>query len=112
MSTLAVVILFVAALALAVREPGRGVFNVAGEGACAWSWAIRHAGASYVSVPHVVAIPLMAVLYRGRGVALPEHLIDYFRYPVIIDDQAFRERFGYTPRFSTVDALRGVRGLA
>jgi len=102
----------VAAQALAARNPGRGVYNVAGEGACAWSWAIRHAGAPYVSVPHVVAIPLVALLFRARGVMLPEHLIDYFRYPVIIDDQRFRDDFGYTPTYSTVDALKSVRGLA
>jgi UDP-glucose 4-epimerase len=85
---------------------------VAGEGAVAWSWAIRHAGAPYVSVPHVVAIPLVALLFRARGVMLPEHLIDYFRYPVIIDDQRFRHDFGYEPVYTTVDALKSVRGLA
>jgi UDP-glucose 4-epimerase len=102
----------VEALRLAATRPGMGVYNVAGEGAVAWSWAIRHAGARYVSVPHVLAIPVMALAFRARGVTLPEHLIDYFRYPVIIDDRRFREDFGYQPTYDTVAALRAVRGLA
>ena len=102
----------VAALALAARRPGRGVYNVAGEGAVAWSWAIRHAGSQYLSVPHFVAIPAMAFLFRARSVMLPEHLIDYFRYPVIIDDRRFRADFGYNHTTTTVQALRAVRGLS
>jgi len=102
----------VRAFGLAARGNGWGVYNVAGEGAVAWSWAIRHAGAQYVSVPHLLAIPAMELLFRARGVTLPAHLIDYFRYPVIIDDTRFREDFSFQERYSTVEALRSVRGLA
>ncbi len=100
------------AFTLAARSGGWGVYNVAGEGAVSWSWAIRHAGAQYVSVPHLLAIPAMELLFRARGATLPAHLIDFFRYPVIIDDTRFREDFGYRERYSTIDALKSVRGLA
>lgn len=102
----------VRAFTLAARKGGVGVYNVAGEGTVSWSWAIRHAGAQYVSVPHLLAIPAMELLFRARGVTLPAHLIDFFRYPVIIDDRRFRDDFGFQERYSTIDALKSVRGLA
>jgi UDP-glucose 4-epimerase len=95
------------AIELAVQKGGWGVFNVAGEGAVPWSHAIKLAQAEPIPVPHFVAYPLVGLLARWR-LLFPKHLIDYFRYPVVIDDEAFRTEHGYAPSLTTVEALRSV----
>lgn len=98
------------AIAMAVRkERAWGVYNVAGEGVVPWSHAIRLAGAEPVPVPHLLAYPLVGMLARWRLV-FPKHLMDYFRYPTVIDDDAFRADFGFAPALTTVKTLRSVRG--
>lgn len=96
------------AVELAVHKKGWGVFNVAGEGVVPWSHAIRLAGGELLPVPHVLAYPLVGMVQRW-GLLFPKHLIDYFRYPVVIDDTAFRTEYGFTPSRSTVDTLASIR---
>jgi UDP-glucose 4-epimerase len=96
------------AIELAVLNKGWGVFNVAGEGVVPWSHAIRLAGGEPLPVPHVLAYPLVGMLARWR-LLFPKHLIDYFRYPVVIDDGAFRAQYGYAPSVTTVETLRSMR---
>ncbi len=93
------------------RTGGYGVYNLAGEGAVSWSWAIRHAGGRPVSVPHVLAYPLAGMAFRARrAMEIPAHLVDFFRFPVVIDDRRFRVDTGFEPRATIVEALRATRG--
>ncbi|MCB9758597.1 MAG: NAD-dependent epimerase/dehydratase family protein [Alphaproteobacteria bacterium] len=93
----------------AARSGSWGVYNVAGEGAIAWSHAIQLAGGEPLRLPHFVAYPVVGVLSRLRLV-FPKHLMDYFRYPAVIDDSAFRLDFDFQPKYSTVETLRSVSG--
>jgi UDP-glucose 4-epimerase len=97
------------AICLAVDSDHWGVFNVAGEGCVPWSKAIALAGAVPMPIPHLLAYPLVGSLAALRLI-FPKHLMDYFRYPTVISDDAFRETFGYEPQYSTVDTLRSVTG--
>lgn len=100
------------AIVQAARGDRWGVYNVAGEGGVSYSHALRLAGAVPVPVPHVLAYPLVGALARWRLV-FPKHLMDYFRYPTIIDDAAFRSELGWTPRLNSVETLQSVsRGPA
>ena len=95
------------ALELAADAGKFGVFNVAGEGVVSWSHAIRLAGGDPLPVPHVLAYPLVGALARLR-LGVPKHLMDYFRYPVVVTDARFREEFGYAPARTTVETLAAV----
>lgn len=95
------------AIVTAVHSRASGVYNVSGEGVVAWSHAIALAGGRPMKLPHVLAYPIIGLLSRMRLV-FPKHLMDYFRYPVIVDDAAFREDFDWEPQHSTVDTLRAV----
>lgn len=98
------------AIVVALRSPRRGVYNVAGEGTIAYSHAIRNAGGRPLPLPHMVARPFV----RGFGrvkLSIPHYLVDYFRYPTILSDQAFRRDFRWEPRISTVQALRSLRAV-
>ncbi|MBS1985677.1 MAG: NAD-dependent epimerase/dehydratase family protein [Bdellovibrionales bacterium] len=97
------------AVELAMASERSGIYNVAGEGAIAYSDAIRLAGSKAWSVPHFVAYPMIGLLARFR-ILFPKHLMDYFRYPTIISDAAFRRDFGFKPSVTTVEALQSLRG--
>jgi UDP-glucose 4-epimerase len=95
------------ALRLALDSGRSGVYNVAGEGIVPWSKAIALAGGLPVPVPHILAYPILGAISPLSRI--PKHLIDYFRYPVIVKDHSFRRDFGYQPSASTVDALASIR---
>jgi len=96
------------ALRLALDGEKAGIYNVAGEGVVPFTHAVRLAGAKPVPVPHVLAYPAVGLL-QHVGLRFPKHLIDYFRYPTIVSDEAFRRDFSFKPEVSTVDALRSIR---
>ncbi|MGK5085780.1 NAD-dependent epimerase/dehydratase family protein [Bdellovibrionota bacterium FG-1] len=96
------------ALVLSLQGDKMGVYNVAGEGLIPWTDAVRIAGATPVPIPHFLAYPFFAAVSK-LGVNFPKHLLDYFRYPTIVTDAAFREDMGYEPKMTTIDALRSIR---
>ncbi len=98
------------AVQLAVEGSQWGVFNIAGEGAIPYSEAIRLAGASALPIPHFVAYPIVGLLDRW-GLHFPRHLVDYFRFPTVIDDRLFREAFAYQPQYSIVETIRSLQDV-
>jgi UDP-glucose 4-epimerase len=96
------------ALLLSLQSDKAGVYNVAGEGVIPWSHAVRTAGATPVPIPHFLAYPFFA-LASQVGARFPKHLLDYFRYPTIVSDEAFRKDMGYEPQVTTVEALESIR---
>lgn len=99
---------FARAIALCLESDKAGVYNVAGEGVVPYSHAVRLAGSVPVPVPHFLAYPAFGILAR-LGSRFPKHLIDYFRFPTIISDEAFRKDLEYKPIISTVDALASIK---
>lgn len=99
------------ALILAMENPTSGVFNVAGEGVIAYSHAIRHAEAVTIPIPPMVSAGFVRFLDRVSHLGFPPYLMDYFRYPTIVNDDAFREAFGYQPKVKTTQSLRNLTPL-
>lgn len=98
-------------LQLCLESEKSGVYNVAGEGLVPYSRAIELAGSQTVPIPHFFAYPMVGALH-SLGLHLPKHLVDYFRYSVVVKDVAFRETFGFRPSVTTVEALRSIRSGA
>lgn len=94
----------VKAIMLALKKKKRGIFNVAGEGVIPFSRAIETAGSKALPVPSVI-LKNSALAFRLLGWRIPTELVDYFRYPVVVSDQAFRREFGYNQQISTRDAI-------
>jgi UDP-glucose 4-epimerase len=89
----------------ATREDHPGTFNVAGDGIVYLSQAIRMAG----KVPLPVVVPLIgpiASLIRQTGVVdfSPEQ-VSFLLYGRVGDVRRLKEEFGYTPRYTTKEAL-------
>ncbi len=96
------------AILLALEGKKSGIYNVTGEGVVALTHAIRLAGGNPVPVPQFLSGAVIAGL-KFMGQYFPRHLVDFFKYPVVISDKNFRKDFGYEPQTNTADALRALK---
>lgn len=99
------------AIALSYRENKPGIYNVAPEDWIAYKHALIECGCRPVPIPSVPpAVP--ATLSRVLGMtAFPSYLINYFKYPVILDGKLFKRSFGFTPQKSLSDIFEYYKGL-
>jgi UDP-glucose 4-epimerase len=93
------------AIILALKKKKRGIYNVAGEGVIPFSRAIEIAGSTEIPIPAII-LKNSSAIFRMLGWRIPTDLVDFFRYPVVVSDQAFRRDFGYEPTISTVEAIK------
>jgi UDP-glucose 4-epimerase len=78
-----------------------GVFNVAGPGVLPWRAALELAGAQTFPIPSS-----MASLYlRLFPSPFPGYLLNFFKYPCVISDAAFRKAFGWRPEVGLRDTI-------
>ena len=92
-------------LRLATVSARPGVFNVAGAGPMPLSQILRRAGRIRLPVPQPV-IGLAGSLVRNTGaVEFTAEESDYLAFGRGVDTTRLRTRFGYTPRFTTEEAL-------
>lgn len=88
----------------------RGIFNVAPADYVPYQEAVRRAGCRRLPVPSVPPV-LPRLISRGLNwnAFFPPYLVNYFKYPVIIDGSLFAERFGWQPRHSAEDIFAHYR---
>jgi UDP-glucose 4-epimerase len=92
-------------LRLATVSGRPGVVNVAGEGVVALSQVIRQAGRVRVPVP-ASALGIAGSLVRNSGVVeFTAEDARYLNYGRVVDTTRLREKFGYTPRYTTAGAV-------
>lgn len=84
-----------------------GVFNLTGDGVVPWTRAAVMAGAGIVPIPSTMAHIAIRLLS-----AFPSYLINFFKYPCVITDRAFREAFGWAPEVPLDEALRSTVAAA
>lgn len=95
----------VAALTLAIQRDAPGVFNIAGTGVLPLSTVIKLCGRTALPLPASVLTALMAALWAARVSGAPPFLVDYLRYVCVCDASRAREVLGFSPAFSTREAL-------
>ncbi|NUM36817.1 MAG: NAD-dependent epimerase/dehydratase family protein [Candidatus Brocadiae bacterium] len=99
---------FVQAINLILKQPSiAGVYNLVGSGSLPLKEAVKVLGATSIPVSHYLAYPALKIL-SVAGIGFPPHLMDYFRYPVILSHQKFCEASGYNPQVGLLDTLRGI----
>jgi len=100
----------VAALKRAALFDLPGLFNVAGDGVIFLSRAIRLGGGVQVPIPPALVSTVFAGL-RTLGLAdmQPYHLL-MLRYGRVVDTKRLKSRFGFTPRYSSVEAVLDLHG--
>jgi UDP-glucose 4-epimerase len=94
------------AIALALRTRPEGIFNVAGPAPTPLSMIARAAGRAPLPLPEFV---LAALLGRRGMPRLPRGAIEHIKFPVVIDDRAFRAATGFTHTYSNEQAIDGYR---
>lgn len=97
------------ALLLSVERKLRGVFNVAGPGAVPLQVAIRETGGRAVSLPEIVARPLVRRLFDLGLYSFPPGAIDFVKYPCTVDDRRFVAATGFKPKWSLHDIFGQLR---
>lgn len=77
-----------------------GIYNVAGRGEVPWRTALELAGARTFPLPSS-----LVTAYLRASRQFPPYLVNFFKYPCVITDRAFREDFGWEPRVSLSDTI-------
>ncbi len=94
------------AIVLALDKKLRGVFNVAGPQPLPLSTLARRAHRQPLPVPEL----LLRVAFGRFGLPrLPPGAVAHLKYPVVIDDSAFRAQTGYTHRHELDDTIDDFR---
>jgi UDP-glucose 4-epimerase len=88
----------------------RGIFNIAGPAVLPWRTALEIAEARTFPLPETVAATYMTLA------GFPRYLLNFYKYPCVITDEAFRKAFAWksnvdmrTTLVSTVAAARARR---
>jgi len=90
-----------------------GVFNVGADGVLLLSQAIRRAGRIPVPVASAAVGPVSSVLRRARIVDFSPEQMRFLNFGRVVDTTRLRTRFGFTPRWTTVQAFDDfIRGRA
>lgn len=99
----------ITAIRLALEKRPVGVFNVAGPSPVPLSIIARTTGRS----PRMLPPFLIARLSGRMGFPqLPTGALEHLKYPVVVDDRAFRAATGYQHQVDEVEALKRYRDLS
>jgi UDP-glucose 4-epimerase len=88
------------AIVTATESSTPGIFNLAGQTAVPWRTALDLCEALSFPLP-----PLLVSLYMSAFSGLPQYLVNFFKYPCVISDRAFRGAFAWEPRISIRETL-------
>ncbi len=86
------------AITLAFKKQKRGVFNVAPNDWIAYQDALEAAGCSKIPLPSIPPIIPNTISRLLKLKVFPAFLINFFKYPVIIDGSDFAKNFGFKPK--------------
>jgi len=88
-----------AAVVAALEQDKPGIYNVAPEDWVPFQEAVRLCGCRALPLPAIPpAVPRALSQLMNWNAFFPPYLINYFKYPVILDGALFRETFGWKPR--------------
>ncbi|MGQ0502649.1 MAG: SDR family oxidoreductase [Panacagrimonas sp.] len=87
------------AMVLAFEKNKPGVYNVAPDDYVPYPVAVGQCGCSRLPVPSIPPlIPRLWSRVLNWNAFFPTYMIDFFKYPVVIDGRRFRETFGWEPK--------------
>jgi UDP-glucose 4-epimerase len=93
------------AVVCATHENVPGVYNIAPSEVISWQDAVNRTGCRRIVIPSIPpALPRM-IARLAVPVVLPEYIINYPKYPVVIDGELFNQTFEHQFAFSTHDIL-------
>ena len=97
------------AIELAYKKCHRGVFNVAPSDWVAYQDALELCGCTPIPVPSIPPLLPKMIARILNLKSFPSYLINYFKYPVVIDGRDFEETYGFKPKHPLRDIFRSYR---
>ncbi|HVN87154.1 MAG TPA: SDR family oxidoreductase [Candidatus Binatia bacterium] len=97
------------AIARAVENGLRGVFNVVGPGTVPLHVAIRETGGTAIPLPEFVSRPLVSAAFRWGVYPFPPGAMDFAKYPCTLDGRRFEAATGFVPRFTLEETFASAR---
>lgn len=86
-----------------------GIYNVAPDDYVAYQDALVAAGCKRRYLPSIPPVVPSAIAKVMGSRAFPSYLVNYFKYPVVIDGRLFRETFGFEPKRNFKDIFTYYR---
>jgi len=97
------------AIVLAYQKDNPGIFNVAPSDWIAFQHALRLCGCRRVQIPSVPPILPSMILKMLDLRSFPSYLMNFFKYPVIIDGRLFERTFDFKPQRPLTDIFHFYR---
>ncbi|ATB37029.1 UDP-glucose 4-epimerase [Cystobacter fuscus] len=94
----------------ALRPEPKGVYNVVGPGEVPLSSIHRELKREPIPVPHLVARPLLGVLFKYRLANFPPPELDHIQFLCNVDGARWRQDVGWQPQHSMRETIRSVLG--
>lgn len=99
------------AIALAHQKSKRGVYNVAPKDWISYQDALSHCNCTPVPIPSIPPILPKTVTRLLNLKMFPSYLVNYFKYPVVIDGGLFEETFGFKAKRPLKEIFRYYREI-
>jgi UDP-glucose 4-epimerase len=99
------------AIELAHKKCHRGVFNVAPSDWVAYQDALELCGGTPIPVPSIPPILPKMIAKILSLKSFPPYLLNYFKYPVVIDGREFENTFGFKPKHSLKEIFSSYKNF-
>ncbi|MCP4121923.1 MAG: NAD-dependent epimerase/dehydratase family protein [Bacteroidetes bacterium] len=99
------------AIVLAYEKNVPGIYNVAPDDYISLKKAIEESNCTKMHIPSIPPAFPERISKLMKWKSFPVHLINYFKYPVIIDGSLFERTFGFKAKKSLTDIFRYYRSL-
>ena len=92
----------------ALRPEAKGVYNVVGPGEVPLSAIFRELGRTVLPVPHVVARPLLELMFKYHLASFPPPELDHIQFLCAVDGSRWAKDLGWKPSYSMRETIRSV----
>jgi UDP-glucose 4-epimerase len=98
------------AMVEALRHEAKGVYNVVGPGEVPVSAIFRELDRAAIPVPHLLARPLLELMFKYRLASFPPPELDHIQFLCAVDGSRWSKDVGWKPQYSMRETIRSVLG--
>ncbi len=99
------------AITIAYEKNIPGIYNVAAHDYISYQKALKESGCKIIPIPSLPPVLPERISKWLNMKSFPSHLMNYFRYPCIIDGSLFEKTFDYKPKKSLKDIFSYYKAL-